>query len=91
MRKLFLVMWRISKADLRLLWFALKHADRPGWLLPAAVGLALYAVAPFNLAIPVVGAVDDLVLVPLALHYLLKFLPPHIAGSFGNQGNLRTR
>jgi uncharacterized membrane protein YkvA (DUF1232 family) len=91
MRKLFFVMWRMSKADLRLLWFAMKHSDRPGWLLPAAIGLAVYAIAPFNLAIPVLGVLDDMVLVPLALHYLLKLLPPHILGGFAGQGGIRTR
>src|SRR5438874_7006575 len=68
-KKLFLLLWRMSKVDLRLLWFALRHDQRPGWLLPATGALLLYALAPFNLAIPVLGAMDDFVLVPLALHY----------------------
>ncbi len=91
MKKLFFVMWRMSKADLRLLWFALKRHDRPGWLLPASIGLALYALAPFNLAIPVLGIVDDMVLVPLVLHYLLKLLPPHVLNSFVRNGTISTR
>ena len=82
MKKLFFVMWRMSKADLRLLWFALKHHSRPGWLLPAVIGLVLYAVAPFNFVIPFLGIVDDMVLVPLALHYLLKHLPPEVLQGF---------
>lgn len=88
MKRLFFVMWRMSKADLRLLWFALKHYDRPGWLIPATVGLALYAIAPFNLAIPFLGVVDDMVLLPLALHYLLKLLPPHVLQSFTKQNGI---
>jgi uncharacterized membrane protein YkvA (DUF1232 family) len=82
MKRLLLILWRMSRTDLRLLWFALRHRDRPGWLLPATLILGLYAVAPFNLAVPVLGAVDDLVLLPLMLHYLLKFLPPHIIDRF---------
>ena len=82
MKRLLLMMWRMSKADLRLLWFALRHDARPGWLLPVTAGLLLYALAPFNLALPLVGAVDDMVLVPLALHTLLKFLPSPITRSF---------
>jgi uncharacterized membrane protein YkvA (DUF1232 family) len=85
MKKLFLVMWRMSKADLRLLWFALKHQDRPVWLLPASIALALYVIAPFNLAIPVLDVVDDMVLVPLVLHTLLKLLPLHVLQSFTNR------
>ncbi len=76
--KLILTMWRMSKADLHLLWFAIRHPGRPGWLLPAAVALGLYAIAPWNIAIPVLGIVDDLVLVPLLLHALLKLLPLHL-------------
>ncbi len=82
MKRLFFVLWRMSKADLRLLWFALKHPHRPSWLIPASIGLALYAFAPFNLVIPVLGIVDDMVLVPLILHYLLQLLPQHVRQSF---------
>lgn len=81
--KLLLVMWRMSKADLRLLWFALKHPTQPGWLLPAAVALGLYAIAPWNIAIPALGIVDDLVLVPLLVHALLKLLPVDVRDGFG--------
>jgi uncharacterized membrane protein YkvA (DUF1232 family) len=88
-KKLFLLIWRMSKVDLRLLWFALRHDARPGWLLPATGGLLLYALAPFNLAIPVLGAVDDFVLIPLALHYLLKLLPMPITDGFARKGRVR--
>lgn len=89
MKKLMLMMWRMSKVDLRLLWFALRHDARPGWLLPATAGLLLYALAPFNLVIPLLGAVDDLVLVPLALHYLLKLLPVPITQGFASARRVR--
>jgi uncharacterized membrane protein YkvA (DUF1232 family) len=62
-------------SDLRLLWFALRHPDRPAWLLPAAALLILYAVDPLNFALPLFGVVDDLVLLPLLLHLILRFLP----------------
>ncbi|MGI4847536.1 MAG: hypothetical protein ACRYGK_05290 [Janthinobacterium lividum] len=88
MKKLFLVMWRMSRVDLRLLWFALKHDDRPGWLLPAILVLLMYALAPFNLAIPVLGLVDDMVLVPLVLHGLLKLLPAQLLHGFTRSRSL---
>ena len=75
MKRLALLFWRISRRDLRVLWFALRHPARPGWLLPVAIALGLYALLPFNFAIPLLGVVDDLVLVPLALHWLVKLLP----------------
>lgn len=88
-KKLFLLIWRMSKVDMRLLWFALRHDARPGWLLPATGALVLYALAPFNLAIPVLGAVDDFVLIPLVLHYLLKLLPLPITDGFARKRRMR--
>ncbi|GAC1408664.1 MAG: hypothetical protein NVSMB6_07940 [Burkholderiaceae bacterium] len=84
MKKLVLLLWRFSKADLRMLWYALSHRDRPRWLRPATFLLAAYALAPFNFVIPVLGVVDDLVLVPLILHFLMSLLPEQIrAGAEG--------
>jgi uncharacterized membrane protein YkvA (DUF1232 family) len=88
-KKLWLMMWRMSKVDLRLLWFAIKHDQRPGWLLPVTGAMLLYAIAPFNLAIPVLGVMDDMVLVPLALHYVLKLLPIPITQGFARTGGRR--
>jgi len=42
------------------------------WLLPATLALGFFALEPFNLAIPVLGVVDDLILLPLLLHGLAK-------------------
>ena len=83
--KRMLMLWRVARHDLRLLWFALRHPSRPGWLIPVAGLLLLYAVEPFNFVIPLVGLVDDLVLVPLVLHTLLKRLPAEIHASFGRR------
>lgn len=77
-----LMLWRIGAADLRLLWYALRHSQRPAWLLPVMAVVALYALEPFNFAIPFLGAVDDLVLVPLVVHGLLKLLPETIRAGF---------
>jgi uncharacterized membrane protein YkvA (DUF1232 family) len=74
--------WRMARHDLRLLWFALRHRSRPGWLWPAAVLLGWFALEPLNLAVPLVGAVDDVILLPLLLHLLLKFLPADIHAGF---------
>jgi uncharacterized membrane protein YkvA (DUF1232 family) len=78
-------LWRSGRQDLRLLWFALRHRSRPVWLWPAAAFLALYALDPANFAIPPLGLVDDFVLLPLALHLLLKFLPSDIRAGFGRK------
>jgi uncharacterized membrane protein YkvA (DUF1232 family) len=68
-------LWRIAGKDLSLLWFALRQRNRPIWLLPAVVLLGLYALEPLNFAIPLLGVVDDVILLPLALHFLAMCLP----------------
>ncbi|HEY6484553.1 MAG TPA: hypothetical protein VIY54_13600 [Steroidobacteraceae bacterium] len=74
--------WRFGRHDLQLLWFALRHRQRPAWLWPAALLLAWYALEPANFAIPFLGVVDDLVLVPALLHILLRWLPAEIRADF---------
>ncbi len=71
-------LWRLARGDLRLLWFALQHRSRPLWLWPAVAALVVYALDPFNFALPALGFVDDFVLLPLALHLILKLLPAEI-------------
>jgi len=76
---------RIGGTDLRLLWFALRHPNRPVWLLPLATILAVYAFEPMNFAVPLLGIVDDFVVLPLVLHLLLKFLPTEIRHGFAQR------
>jgi uncharacterized membrane protein YkvA (DUF1232 family) len=75
MRRLFRL-WRLSGQDLRLLWMALRHPNRPRWLIPASIALAFFALEPFNFAIPFLGVVDDVFVLPLLLHILAKFAAP---------------
>lgn len=91
MKRLF-ALWRmVAGQDLRLLWFAIRHEHRPGWLLPGLAVLALFAVEPANFALPVLGAVDELVLVPLILHGMVKMLPAQVLDGFARAyaGRLR--
>lgn len=68
--------------DLRLLWFGLRHPRRPIWLWPVAVVLGLYALDPVNFALPFAGIIDDLVLIPLLVHLVVKLLPIEIKVGF---------
>lgn len=87
--KRLLLFWRVGGQDLRLLWFALRHPHRPLWLLPAAGLLALFALEPANFALPLLGAVDDLVLLPIFLHALVGVLPAEVRTSFGSRSARR--
>jgi uncharacterized membrane protein YkvA (DUF1232 family) len=71
MRRLFRL-WRLSGQDLRILFAAARHPDHPRWLIPALLALGFFALEPFNFAAPMLGIVDDLVLLPLLLRVLAR-------------------
>lgn len=76
------LLWVLLRGDARRLWTALRHPNAPGWLKWGTALIALYLISPIDLipdVLPFIGVVDDLVLVPLAIHWLLKRLPPGIA------------
>jgi uncharacterized membrane protein YkvA (DUF1232 family) len=80
------VIWSVIKGDARLLWRALRHPQAPGWLKLGTLGIVLYLLSPVDLipdVLPVLGVVDDLVIVPLAVNWLLKRLPAHIRADIG--------
>jgi uncharacterized membrane protein YkvA (DUF1232 family) len=82
MLKRLTLLWALMRGDARQLWFALRHPDAPGWLKLGTALIVLYVLSPIDLipdVIPFIGMVDDVVLVPLAIRWLLKRLPPEIA------------
>lgn len=75
------VLWTVLRGDARQLWFALRHPAAPAWLKWGTAAIVLYLVSPIDLipeGIPFLGVMDDLVLVPLAIRWLLKRLPPEL-------------
>jgi len=75
--------WMLVKGDARRLWFALRHPEAPLWLKLGTAGVLLYLLSPADLipdVIPFIGVVDDLVLVPLAVRWMLGRLPAHVRG-----------
>lgn len=78
------LLWTVLRGDARQLWSALRHPASPAWLKLGTAMIALYVFSPIDLlpdVLPVIGVVDDLVLVPLAIRWLLKRLPPEIAAA----------
>jgi uncharacterized membrane protein YkvA (DUF1232 family) len=74
-------LWAVVRSDARLLWYALQHPQAPLWLKAGCLGIVVYALSPVDLipdVIPLLGLVDDLVLVPMAMRWLLRLLPAHI-------------
>ena len=82
MLKRLTLLWAVLRGDARQLWFALRHPDAPAWLKLGTALIVLYLFSPIDIipdVLPVIGAVDDLVLVPLAIRWMLRRLPPDIA------------
>jgi uncharacterized membrane protein YkvA (DUF1232 family) len=63
------------------LWKLFKHADTP-WLAKAvAVAVLAYALSPIDLIpdfIPVLGMLDDVILIPLGVALAVKLTPRHL-------------
>ena len=94
MRKRLILLWTLVRGDARRWWSALRHPDAPGWLKPATVLLALYLLSPIDLlpdGIPLIGVIDDLVLLPLAIHWLLGRLPAGLQADLDRRFGPRTR
>ncbi len=87
------VLWTVVRGDARRLWFALRHPAAPAWLKVASALLVLYVISPIDLVpdvLPVIGVVDDLVIVPLAIRWMLNRLPPEIADAATRRTDVRT-
>ena len=69
------------KAQLLTLWFARSHPDTPWYAKALAVLVAAYAFSPIDLIpdfIPVIGYLDDLIIVPLGIWLALRLIPRHV-------------
>ncbi len=92
MWKRVLLLWTVVRGDARQLWFALRHPAAPAWLKWGTAAIVLYVVSPIDVVpdfIPFLGAMDDIVIVPLAIRWLLKRLPPGIAPAPTSRGPVR--
>ena len=86
------LLWTVARGDARRLWFALRHPEAPTWLKVGTALIVLYVISPIDLipdVLPVIGVVDDLVIVPLAIRWLLNRLPAEIADAAARSGHAR--
>lgn len=75
------VLWTVIRGDAKVLWYALRHPQSPGWLRLGVAGMALYLLSPVDLipdVLPIIGVVDDLVIIPLAMSWLIRMLPASV-------------
>jgi uncharacterized membrane protein YkvA (DUF1232 family) len=69
---------RRLRVELYALYLAARHPHTPWYARLVVAGFVAYAVTPVDLfpdAIPILGIVDDLVFVPLAIAAAVRFVP----------------
>ncbi|GGK65922.1 YkvA family protein [Rufibacter glacialis] len=80
------------KADLQALALAVTDARVP-WYAKVMAGITVaYALSPIDLIpdfIPVLGYLDDLLLLPIGIYFSLKLIPPVLLQEFREQVALR--
>jgi uncharacterized membrane protein YkvA (DUF1232 family) len=77
--------WRRRARELRTqsyaLYFAMKHPRVPFTAKLLAASVAAYAASPIDLIpdfIPVLGYLDDLIVVPLGIALVIRMIPPEV-------------
>jgi len=69
---------REVKRELLALALAVRHPQTPWYARLVVAGCVAYALTPVDFipdAIPVVGFIDDLILIPLAIAFAVRFIP----------------
>jgi uncharacterized membrane protein YkvA (DUF1232 family) len=69
---------RRLKTELFALYLAARHPQTPWYAKLVVAGFVAYAVTPVDLfpdALPILGIVDDLIFVPLAVALAVRFVP----------------
>jgi uncharacterized membrane protein YkvA (DUF1232 family) len=69
------------KRDAHALYFASRDPRVPWYAKAIGIAVAAYAASPIDLIpdfIPVIGYLDDLIIVPLGIALVIKLIPPEI-------------
>jgi uncharacterized membrane protein YkvA (DUF1232 family) len=80
--------WALLRGDGRRLWLALRHPDAPMWLKVATGVLVLYVLSPIDIVpdtLPLLGWIDDVLIVGFGMRWLLSRLPGHIRAEVERQ------
>ena len=85
---------RALKRDVVALWIAARDPRVP-WYAKAAAGVvAAYALSPIDLIpdfVPILGYLDDLLIVPLGILLVVKLIPPGLMAEFREQAAARAK
>jgi uncharacterized membrane protein YkvA (DUF1232 family) len=72
---------RDLKTETIALYLAARHPDTPWYAKLLVAGIAAYALSPIDLIpdfIPILGYLDDLILIPLGIVLAVRMIPPPI-------------
>ena len=84
---------RALKRDVIAVWIAARSARTPWIARLLAVGVAAYALSPIDLVpdfIPVIGYLDDLILVPMGIALVVRLIPSQLMTEFREEASLRS-
>ncbi len=79
------------RRDVTALWLAARSAETPLVAKLVAAGVAAYAFSPIDLIpdfIPILGLLDDLILVPLGIKLALHLMPDALMARFRAEAEL---
>ncbi|UXN61963.1 YkvA family protein [Phyllobacterium zundukense] len=85
---------RTIKRDVVALWLAARDPRVPWYAKAVAGGVAAYALSPIDLIpdfIPIIGYLDDLIIVPLGIMLAVKLVPDALMHQFRNEATRRAR
>ncbi len=76
---------RLLKRDVLALWIAARDSRTPWYAKLAAGAIAAYALSPIDLIpdfIPILGYLDDLIIVPLGILLVVKLVPAPLMAEY---------
>jgi len=82
---------RLFRSQLLTLWFCRSHPDTPLLAKIVAAIVVAYAFSPIDLVpdfIPVIGQLDDLIIVPLGVWLVLRLIPEHVIAASRRKADL---
>jgi uncharacterized membrane protein YkvA (DUF1232 family) len=83
---------RTAKRDVLAVYLAARDPRVPWWVKALALATAAYALSPIDLIpdfIPVIGYLDDLILVPLAIVLIVRLLPAEVMAELRAEADKR--
>jgi uncharacterized membrane protein YkvA (DUF1232 family) len=85
---------RLIKRDIATLWLAARHPSVPWYAKAVAAATVAYALSPIDVIpdfVPVLGYLDDLVIVPAGILLAVRLIPDHILSELRSQADATGR